>query len=98
QCDIGHALIVTSAGCLPAGAAVGSRYAYADYSHREVLPMKVVQPGRPARAFLSFVTSALTLLSVVSSGVSPVFAQVLTPSVTAVTPDDGRVFLRGGVA
>src|SRR4029450_7846351 len=88
-CDFGHALIVTCDGCLAGLAKVESRYALADYLHREVLFMKALHQRRPGRAFLSFITSAFTILSAVSTGLSPAFAQVLIPPAAAGVPDDG---------
>ncbi len=60
--------------------------------------MKVAQKGRPGRAFLTFIASAFTIFSSGSAAVMPAFAQVSHPAIASQVPDDGKVFLRGGVA
>lgn len=59
--------------------------------------MQLSRPPKPARGFLSIVTSALSILLTSSFGILPALAQFPAPAVVNAPPDDGKVFLRGGV-
>src|SRR5262245_35385747 len=60
--------------------------------------MNAARQRKAGRAFLSFMTSAFSLVSAMATTLPPALAQISPPPVAAGIPDDGKVFLRGGAA